>query len=263
MKYTVWYEGPKKYANDRFDGDFTHSMGIDGTKTMQALVDRMTSDSNVKWMKVFADTHDYLGVPFEMLPCTSENVIPLYEKRIVDGIVHEAWSLTGQKSPRTCSKDEALAWIEEYEKAASIGHERHQKEHEEDADDVFSFLLPDEDIEWSIEELLVAHKIEGAIMHVLEEAETKGKPDVAKMFFDHYLNGIDGEEEDIENARYVMDKYFSSLYNDFKKEDRVGQLVCEYELRRVIEVFFTNGEAPAWRVQQYCKRKPLWNMYDN
>lgn len=263
MKYTVWYEGPKKYANDHFDGDFTHSMGIEGTKAMQALVDRMASDSNVKWMKVFADTHDYLGVPFEMLPCTSENVIPLYEKRIIDGIVHEAWSLTGQKSPKSCSKDEALAWIEEYEKAASIGHERHQKEHEEDADDVFSFLLPDEDIEWSIEELLVAHKIEGAIMHVLEEAETKGKPDVVKMFFDHYLNSIDGEENDVENARYVLRKYFSSLYNDFKKEDRIGHLLCEHELRWAIETFFPNGEGIAWRIHQYCVRKPLWSMCDN
>ena len=260
MKYSVRYEGPKKYAEDRFDGDFTHSMGIDGTKTMQALVDRMTSDSNVKWMKVFAYTHGYLGAPVGMLPCTSENTVPLYEKRIIDGIVHEVWSLTGQKTPRSCSKSEALAWIEEYEKAAVIGYERYQKEHEEDAGDVFSFLLPDKDIEWSIEELLVAHKIEGAIMHVLEEAETKGKPHVAKMFFDHYLDNIYGEEKDIKEARYVMDKYFSSLYNDFKREDRVGQLLCEYELRRVIEVFFTNGEAPAWRVQQYCKRKPLWNM---
>ena len=182
MKYTVWYEGPKKYANDRFDGDFTHSMGIEGTKAMQALADRMASDSEVRWMKVFANTYDYKGTPFGSLPCSSDGVIPLYEKQVVDGIIYDAWSLTGQKIPKTCSKKEALKWIEEYERAAEISTVRYYEKNQEEQD-AFSYMFPDDDIEWSIEELLVAHKIEGAIMHVLEEAETKGKPDVAKMFF--------------------------------------------------------------------------------
>lgn len=257
MKYVIWYEGRKEYAGDRIDGDFARTIAIEGTKAMQALVDRMASDSEVRWMKVFANTYDYKGTPFGSLPCSSDGVIPLYEKQVVDGIIYDAWSLTGQKIPKTCSKKEALKWIKEYERAAEISTVRYYEKNKEEQD-AFSYMFLDDDTEWSIEELLVAHKIEGAIMHVLEEAETKGKPDVTKMFFDHYLNSIDGEEDDIENARYVIRKYFSSLYNDFKKEDRVGQLLCEHELRWAIETFFPNGEGIAWRIHQYCVRKPLW-----